>query len=166
MSEPALDQLDLDILTLLLKDGRKSFTEIADTLDVSVGTVRNRYNYLVDEKILTIVGRVNPEKIGFHTYAQIYIKVRPVDKVTEVAMQISELPEVSFLAMTSGTHDLEVNVMCRNNEHLVKLTTEHIVNIPGVYETSTNIYFKVFKYAQPELDLLKTSNIQSANPKL
>jgi hypothetical protein len=29
------------------------------------------------------------------------------------------LPEVSFLALTSGDYDLEVDVMCRDNDHLV-----------------------------------------------
>jgi len=152
-----LDDLDFKILEMLLRDGRKSFTEIADELKVSVGTVRNRYNYLVEENILTIVGRVNPEKIGFHTYAQIYIKVKPVDLVLEVAKQIEKLPEVSFLAMISGAHDLEVNLMCRDHDHLLEVMSKSILKIKGVDETFTNIYFKVFKYAQPELDLLKSN---------
>lgn len=152
-----LDDLDLKIAETLLKDGRKSFTEIADELHVSVGTVRNRYNYLVDENILTIVGRVNPEKIGFHTYAQVYVKVRPSEKVMSVAKQLEKIPELSFLAMISGSNDLELNLMCRDHDHLLDVMSKKVLNISGVSETSVNVYFKVFKYAQPELDLLKTS---------
>ncbi|MGB3075946.1 MAG: Lrp/AsnC ligand binding domain-containing protein, partial [Chitinophagales bacterium] len=66
-------------------------------------------------------------------------------------------PEVSFLAMISGNFDLEVNVMCRNNEHLIWLMNEKIHKIKGVDETSTNMYFRVFKIAQPDLNLVKTS---------
>jgi Lrp/AsnC family transcriptional regulator for asnA, asnC and gidA len=150
-----LDDLDYKILEQLIKDGRKSFTDIADELNVSVGTVRNRYNVFVDNELLTIIGRVNPDKIGFHTYAQILIKVRPVDKVAEVAERIAKLPEVSFLAMTTGAYDLEVNVMCRNNEHLVQLMTTQVTKMDGIFESATNIYFKVYKYAQPDLYLLK-----------
>ena len=87
-----LDELDYKVLELLIKDGRKSFTEIAEELNVSVGTIRNRFNFFVEENLLTIIGRVNPQKIGFHTYAQILIKVRPVDKVSEVAEIIAVLP--------------------------------------------------------------------------
>jgi Lrp/AsnC family transcriptional regulator, regulator for asnA, asnC and gidA len=155
MSSMQLDDLDYKILEQLIKDGRKSFTDIADELNVSVGTVRNRYNVFVDNELLTIIGRVNPDKIGFHTYAQILIKVRPVDKVAEVAERIAKLPEVSFLAMTTGAYDLEVNVMCRNNEHLVQLMTTQITKMDGIFESATNIYFKVYKYAQPDLYLLK-----------
>jgi Lrp/AsnC family transcriptional regulator for asnA, asnC and gidA len=152
-----LDDLDFKILEHLLHDGRKSFTEIADALKVSVGTVRNRYNDLVKENILTIVGRVNPEKIGFHTYAQVYLKIRPVDRVMEVAAQLEKIPELSFLAMISGSYDLEVNLMCRDHDHLLDVMSKKILKIKGVDETATNIYFKVFKYAQPELNLLKSN---------
>ncbi len=150
-----LDDLDYQILEQLIRDGRKSFTDIADELNVSVGTVRNRYNAFIENDLLTIIGRVNPEKIGFHTYAQILIKVRPVDKIADVAAQISKLPEVSFLAMTTGQYDLEVNVMCRDNDHLVMFMTNHITKMEGIFESSTNIYFKVYKYAQPDLYLLR-----------
>lgn len=153
-----LDTLDYQILEQLIRDGRKSFTDIADELKVSVGTVRNRYNAFIENDLLTIIGRVNPEKIGFHTYAQILIKVRPVDKVRIVADKIAALPEVSFLAMTTGAFDLEVNVMCRDNEHLVQLMTNHITKMDGIFESATNIYFKVYKYAQPDLYLLQRKN--------
>lgn len=60
-----LDELDYKVLELLIKDGRKSFTELAEELNVSVGTVRNRFNLFVEENLLTIIGRVNPEKLDF-----------------------------------------------------------------------------------------------------
>jgi len=159
-----LDDLDFQILVHLQKDGRKSFTEIADDLKVSVGTVRNRYNLLIKNKTLTIIGRVDPEKIGFNAYAHIFISVRPADQINTVAEKIARLPEVSFLAMISGGYDLEVNVMCRNNEHLIQLMNDKIHKIKGVFETSTNMYFRVLKIAQPALNLVKES--LSYSPKI
>src|SRR5256885_14605062 len=100
-----LDDLDFQILLHLQKDGRKSFTDIADDLKVSVGTVRNRYNVLIKNKTLTIIGRVDPEKIGFNAYAHILLSVRPADQINTVAEKIAKLPEVSFLAMVSGKYD-------------------------------------------------------------
>jgi Lrp/AsnC family transcriptional regulator for asnA, asnC and gidA len=151
-----LDKLDFAILTELQKDGRKSFTDIAHSLKVSVGTVRNRYNVLIKNHTLTIIGRVDPEKIGFHAYAHIFIKVRPVTELENVAGKIAKFPEVSFLAMTSGQYDLEVNVQCRTNDHLIKLMDERIHKIKGVFETQTNMYLRVFKIAQPDLNLIKS----------
>lgn len=85
-----------------------------------------------------------------------------MDRVSEVAERIATLPEVSFLAMTTGAYDLEVNVMCRDNDHLVQLMTTQITKMDGIYESSTNIYFKVYKYAQPDLYLLKSKEDMQA----
>jgi len=149
-----LDELDFAILSCLQKDGRMSFTVIAEKLNVSIGTVRTRVNKLIEEGTINIIGRVNPDKVGFRAYAQVAVFVRPATLKEKVAQKISKLPEVSFLAMTSGDYDLEVDVMCRDNNHLVEVVND-ISKFEGVYQTKTTLYFKVYKYAQPDLNLLK-----------
>jgi Lrp/AsnC family transcriptional regulator for asnA, asnC and gidA len=149
-----LDKLDFEILSCLQKDGRMSFTVIADTLSVSIGTIRTRVNKLIEEGTINIIGRVDADKVGFKCYAHIAVYIRPATLKEKVALKISKLPEVSFLAMTSGDYDLEVDVMCRDNTHLVSFV-DGISKIEGVNQTKTTIYFKVYKYAQPDLKLLK-----------
>jgi Lrp/AsnC family transcriptional regulator for asnA, asnC and gidA len=148
------DELDFAILSNLQKDGRMSFTVIAKKLKVSIGTVRTRFNKLIEDGTINIIGRVNPAKVGFNCYAQISIYVRPAKAKETIARHISKFPEVSFLALTSGEYDLEVDVMCRDNDHLVEFVKQ-ISEIEGVYQTKTTLYFKVFKYAQPDLKLLR-----------
>ena len=149
-----LDKLDFEILSFLQEDGRMSFTVIADKLNVSIGTIRTRFNKLIADGTVNIIGRVDPDKVGFRCYAHIAVFVRPATLKEKVAQKISKLPEVSFLAMTSGDYDLEVDVMCRDNNHLVDFVND-ISKIEGVHQTKTTIYFKVYKYAQPDLKLLK-----------
>ncbi len=150
----SLDELDFSILSYLQQDGRMSFTVIAEKLGVSIGTIRTRFNKLIEDGTISIIGRVDPDKVGFRSYAHIAVFVRPATLKEQVAQQIMTMPEVSFLAMTSGDYDLEVDVMCRDNDHLVKFVNE-LSNINGVNQTKTTIYFKVYKYAQPDLNLLK-----------
>ena len=151
---PVLDDLDFKILSCLQKDGRMSLTVMAKILGVSIGTIRTRLNKLLEDGTVNIIGRVNPDKVGFHCYAHIAVYVRPATLKEKVALKISKLAEVSFLAMTSGDYDLEVDVMCRDNNHLVNFV-ENISKIEGVNQTKTTIYFKVYKYAQPDMNLLK-----------
>lgn len=153
-SPTQLDDLDFSILSHLQQDGRVSFTVIAEKLNVSIGTIRTRFNRLIEEGTINIIGRVDPDKVGFRSYAHIAVYIRPATFKEVVAKQIAQLPEVSFLAMTSGAYDLEVNVMCRDNDHLVQFVNQ-LSGIEGVYQTNTTIYFKVYKYAQPDLSLLK-----------
>lgn len=149
-----LDELDFQVLSCLQKDGRMSFTEMAEHLKVSVGTVRTRVNKLIEDGTVNIIGRINPDKVGFRSYAHIAVFVRPATLKEKVANTIATFKEVSFLAMTSGDYDLEVDVMCRDNDHLVEFVNK-ISEIEGVNQTKTTIYFKVYKYAQPDLGLLK-----------
>ena len=149
-----LDDLDFAILSCLQKDGRMSFTIIAKKLKVSIGTVRTRFNKLIEDGTINIIGRVNPGKVGFNSYAHIAVYVRPATLKEKIARSISKMPEVSFLAGTSGDYDLEVDVMCRNNEHLVAFINK-LSTLEGVHQTKTTVYFKVYKYAQPDLNLLK-----------
>ena len=156
----ALDDLDFSILSCLQQDGRMSFTVIAEKLKVSIGTVRSRFNKLIEDGTINIIGRVNPDKVGFQSYAQIAVYVRPITLKEKVAQKISKLPEVSFLASTSGDYDMEVDVMCRNNDHLLEFVNK-ISAIEGVYQTKTTLYFKVYKYSQPDLKLLRQLVVRS-----
>ncbi|HZX59033.1 MAG TPA: Lrp/AsnC family transcriptional regulator [Mucilaginibacter sp.] len=153
-NHPSMDKLDFDIVSCLQQDGRMSFTVIADRLKVSVGTIRTRMNKLIEDGTINIIGRVDPDKVGFRSYAHIAVFVRPATLKEKIAHKIAKLPEVSFLAMTSGDYDLEVDVMCRDNDHLVDFVNK-ISAYEGVHQTNTTIYFKVYKYAQPDLALLK-----------
>jgi len=146
-----LDSMDLTILAHLQADGRKSFTDMAEEMGVSVGTIRNRYTKLVQDNVLHIVGWTDPVRAGYNSYARINIEVRPTEKIQSVAKQILKIPEVSFLAMTSGQYDLEINLVCKNNQHLLEVMHQHIHKVKGVYETNTTIYFKVLKWASHDV---------------
>jgi len=147
MDEIQLDELDYQIIKHLQIDGRKSFTEIAEDLDVAVSTIRNRYNRIIDEKILRIIGRAEPEKLGLNSYARVMIAVKPAAKIDNALERISDLSEISFLAITSGKFNIELNLMCKNNNHLLKII-DKINNVDGVDELQITMYLNVLKWGQ------------------
>jgi Lrp/AsnC family transcriptional regulator, regulator for asnA, asnC and gidA len=142
-----LDKTDIYILNTLSHDGRRSFTDLAHELNVSVGMVRNRYKRLVDNGFLHIIGWTDPVKTGMNAYARVIIKVRPAVLITEVAKKLTGIEEVSFVGLTTGTYDLEINITCRNNKELLDMMHQHIHPINGIYETSTTLYLKILKWA-------------------
>jgi len=112
------DELDYQILKLLQKDGRMSFTEISKEINVAVSTIRHRFINLVEDGTLKIIGRIDPNKIGFNAYASVLISVKPKSHMNAIFEALTKLPEISFLASVSGDYDIEANVMCRDMEHL------------------------------------------------
>lgn len=146
-SDISLDKADIYILNALGRDGRKSFTDLAQELNVSVGMVRNRYKRLVDEGILHIIGWTDPVKNGMNAYTRVVLKVRPTEKIREVSEKLVAIDEVSFVALTTGNYDLEINITCRNNTDLLDLMRRKIHSIDGVFETNTTVYMQILKWA-------------------
>jgi len=147
-----LDGFDESLVKLLKQDGRLSFTDIASELNVSVSTVRNRYRKLVDEGIIHILGWVDPTKTGFNSYNRVTIEVSPSILIEPVAKALAKIKEVSFVAVTSGPTDIEINLICRDNRHLHQVMKEKIFTIEGVHNTNSTIYYSVYKWAEQNFE--------------
>ncbi|MCA9984017.1 MAG: Lrp/AsnC family transcriptional regulator [Anaerolineales bacterium] len=151
-----MDDLDWTIIEQLQTDGRRPFTEIAKSLGVTEGTVRNRVSRLITEKLLEVRGYADPHRLGFKSPALIFVSVQPgfLDKVAEA---IAELPEVSYLVAATGSADLIVEVYCRDADHLMDVISQKIHSVPGVSHTQSTMILKVYKEVLPDVRLLRTS---------
>jgi Lrp/AsnC family transcriptional regulator for asnA, asnC and gidA len=141
-----MDDLDLAILALLQTNGRRPFTDIAQQVGVSEGTVRNRVARLLEDKVLHIVGLVDPNRLGFNAPAIIGVSVLGGD-IEQIAAEIAQFPEVSYLIMVSGEFDLIVEVLCRDREHLADFLNQNLRRVDGVGKTQTFMTLRTFKMA-------------------
>jgi Lrp/AsnC family transcriptional regulator, regulator for asnA, asnC and gidA len=142
------DEIDHLILQALQQDGRKSFSDLAKEMGMAVSTVSKRYMHLVDCGILSIVGRVEPHRVGLNAYAAINVQVDTVANVERVAQELVALPEVSFLALRTGDFQLEINVMCRDNAHLLEILRNNMDKISHVRKYEINMYLNVYKWSR------------------
>lgn len=154
-----MDQLDRAILTHLQKNGRKPFTQIANELNITEGTVRNRVARLLETEAVQIIGLVNPHQAGYDAPALIGVSVHP-PLLEQAANQITELPEVSYLIMVSGEFDLMVEVLCRDRTHLASLIRDTLQQIPGVQRTQTWLILHTYKMAQDAPILTMPENLK------
>jgi Lrp/AsnC family transcriptional regulator for asnA, asnC and gidA len=139
-----MDDIDLAILSLLQRDGRKPYTEIASALGISEGTVRNRVYRLLEDQVIQIVGQVDPYHLGFDAPAIMGVSVNPV-QLESAAQQISTFPEVSYLLMVSGSYDLIVEAMCRDREHLANFLNQKLRQVPGVQNVHSFLILRTLK---------------------
>jgi len=98
-----MDELDRRILGILRRDSRTPYTEIADTVGTSEGTVRNRVERLVDEGIIerfTVATRTGNVK------AMIEVSVAVDVDTTDVSARMAEWNEVDFVWQVSGEADI------------------------------------------------------------
>jgi Lrp/AsnC family transcriptional regulator for asnA, asnC and gidA len=138
------DEIDIQIIDALRKDGRVAFAQIAEQLNVSPGMIRLRYNRLLEEGYLKVVAITNPLRMGFKTMAMIGIRAEG-SKLLEVAEKISRLDEVIYLVISSGRFDLFAEVVCRDHEDLLRFITERLSTVDGVRETESFLHLKIAK---------------------
>lgn len=148
-----MDDLDLDIISFLQRDGRMPLTKIAEKLDVSEGTVRNRVSQMVENQTIQIVGMADPHQLGYTAPAIIGVSIQP-QLLESVVKKIADLPEVSYLIMVSGEYDLMVEVMCKDRADLTKLLNENIRSLEGVIRTQTFFILHTYKMAFGALPVL------------
>lgn len=139
-----LDKTDRAIISFLQYDGRMPFTRIADELGIAEGGVRRRVKKMTDEGVLQVVGIVKPHEIGLDEAGMIGITVegRPLDDVAE---DIAEYSEVTYLFQAAGEFDLFVEVYCKDKEHFVDFLNNTLQRIPGVRSTQSFMILKMHK---------------------
>ncbi|MCY4731220.1 Lrp/AsnC family transcriptional regulator [Natronomonas gomsonensis] len=102
-----MDDLDREILAILRRDSRTPYTEIADRVGTSEGTVRNRVERLLEDGVIerfTIATRTGNVK------AMIEVGVAVDVDTGGISEDIADWTEVDFVWQVSGEEDIVVVV--------------------------------------------------------
>jgi Lrp/AsnC family transcriptional regulator for asnA, asnC and gidA len=138
---PELDDVDRHLLRMLQVDGRASYATMAPAVGLSAPAVRLRVQRLVDGGVLQVVGVTDPIALGFPTMAMVGVQTR--GDVRAVADAVGALENVVYLVLTSGEHDLLVEVVCRSSEELFEVVNDRIRALDGVVSTKTWQYYGI-----------------------
>ena len=115
-----MDDLDRRILNILRRDARTPYTEIADRVNTSEGTVRNRVDRLTREGVIerfTVTTRTGNVK------AMIEVSVDMNVDTGEVSEQLADWEEVDFVWQVSGEDDIVLVVDCVDTQAVNDLIT-------------------------------------------
>jgi DNA-binding Lrp family transcriptional regulator len=125
-----MDSIDEEILEHLSQDGRASYTEIAEKLDVSEGTVRNRVQKMEEEEVIEkFTVNVNRKKI------QAFVSIN-VSTERDFNDLLEELPESTSCYELAGDIDLIVEISRDSSEEINKVV-DNIREADGVKDTNT-----------------------------
>ncbi|MFB6154370.1 MAG: Lrp/AsnC family transcriptional regulator [Haloferacaceae archaeon] len=116
-----MDDLDRRILGVLRRDARTPYTEIADRVGTSEGTVRNRVERMTDEGIIerfTVATRTGNIK------AMIEVSVAVDVDTNEVSELMAEWNEVDFVWQVSGEMDVVLVVDAADTRQVNELISQ------------------------------------------
>lgn len=72
------------------------------------------------------------------------------NRITAIAEQLAEMPEISEVYSVTGNYDLVVIVRTRSNDDVAELVTNRLAVIEGIEKTDTMLAFKA--YSQHDLE--------------
>ncbi|USZ67563.1 Lrp/AsnC family transcriptional regulator [Halorussus salilacus] len=125
-----MDELDRQILTILRRDARKPYTEIAEEVSTSEGTVRNRVERMTDEGVIerfTVSTRTGNVK------AMIELDVAVDVNTSDLGEKVADWGQVDFVWQVSGEEDIVLVVDAADTQSVNELITrarelEEVVN--------------------------------------
>lgn len=135
-----LDELDLQILDLLIKDCRTPYLEIARICHVSGGTIHVRMKKM--EELGIIKGTrilLNLPKLGYDVCCFVGIYVDKTSSFDSVFEELSRIKEVVELHLTTGNYSIFAKVVCKNITDLQDILLNKINTIAGIQRTDTII---------------------------
>ncbi len=130
------DVVDRQILRLLGEDGRRPNADIARLIGVSEPTVRKRLDRMIGSGALKILPVLNPALTGYPVDAIIGIRVRS-GSLREVGAQLALMDHVAYVGYVTGSYDVIIEVLLRDEEHLFDFLAEGLQHIDGIVSTET-----------------------------
>ena len=135
-----IDALDKKILSILSKNARMPFKDVATECNVSRAAIHQRVQRLIEiGVILGSAFNINPKALGYNTCTYVGITLERGNMYREVAKQIALIPEIVERHYTTGSYTMLVKPYARDNEQLMELLNDKLQNINGVVSTETLI---------------------------
>lgn len=140
----ALDDIDKDIIRVLNKDARLSYREIAQLLNLSVGTVSHRVKRMEEHGVIKgYVPVVSAEKVGFDFRAIIFLNIEK-GKLQYVEEKLAEFNNLIGVYDITGDFDAVILGRFENRKHLNTFVKE-VQTIEYVVRTNTSVVLDVMK---------------------
>lgn len=135
-----IDNLDKKILSIISKNARIPFKDVAAECGVSRAAIHQRVQRLIDNDVITGSGfDVNPKSLGYRTCTYVGITLERGSMYKDVVKRLELIPEVVECHFTTGPYTMMVKLFARDNEQLMHLLNGQLQEIPGVVATETLI---------------------------
>jgi DNA-binding Lrp family transcriptional regulator len=145
MRRDPLDDVDRNILRMLQADGRLSYRAIANTLNLSTGTVSQRVKRMVDNgTIRRFTAIINPQMMGKPYTMLVMIRCRPGAQLDSTVRSIEDLDESCCIHTITGDFHLQVIVRV-SDTHTAGEFLERLRNLPGVEFITSYVVLRSYK---------------------
>lgn len=139
-----LDKVDRRILSILVDNSRKSFAELAKSLDLSETAIRNRVRKLVDSGVIKrFTLQLDYNRLGKPISSIIGIRIGG-EMGPVAASGLMDIEEITEIYTVSGNYDLICKIACGSIQGLEQVV-EKIRALEFTEETNTFVVLRKIK---------------------
>jgi|SRR5699024_3200296 len=139
------DEIDKKLLEELAEDGRLSYVELAEKVELSRVAVKDRIQNLKKKGIIekfTVV--INSEKFGKQVSAFFEVDVEPKQLQT-VAQNLADNQSVASIYQMTGPSTLHMHVLVKDFKMLEIFINKELYSVEGITRVDSSIILKRFK---------------------
>ncbi|MCE3551607.1 Lrp/AsnC family transcriptional regulator [Pseudonocardia sp. RS11V-5] len=115
----AIDAIDHRLLALLQEDGRRTYSDMAGIVGLSVAAVKRRVDRLQEVGVITgFTAQIDHAKLGWGVEAFTELRYAGTTGVADIVATASTVPEVQSIFTIAGDPDALVRVRVRDVAHL------------------------------------------------
>ena len=143
-----LDRTDRSILRILQQEGRISFTELGERVNLSTTPCTERVRRLErDGVILGYHARLNPQllRAGLLVFVELSLDYKSGDTFEEFRRAVLKLPQVLECHLVSGEFDYLIKARISEMASYRKLLGDILLKLPHVRESKSYIVMEEVK---------------------
>ena len=134
-----MDDVDKRLVTLLMRDGRAPYAELAKAVGLSVSATKRRVDRLVDDDVIRrFTAVVDPDVLGWQLSAVIQLYTNGTVPFSTMRRDLGSLTEVVWAYTVSGRADAVLRVVASDVGHLERVISR-VRRLPYVQQTDTTM---------------------------
>jgi DNA-binding Lrp family transcriptional regulator len=142
---PALDPVDLALVTALAADGRATNVALARAAGIAESTCIGRVRSLQQRGIIRgFRAELDLAELGLPIEAMVAVRLAGTDRrqVDEFGEHVCSLPGVLAAYNVSGADDFLVHLVAESPDGLRGVVLDHLSGHPGVVHVQTSLIFR------------------------
>jgi len=142
------DRIDRNILRILQREGRISYTELADRVGLSTTPCMERVKRLEKDGVIEgYHARVNPEALQYSmlVFVEISLSYQSPDAFERFNQAVSQLPYLLECHLVSGDADYLIKARISDMSQYRELLGDMLLTLPGVKNSKSYIVMEEVK---------------------
>ena len=125
------DTVDRQMIEILEREGRASFSSVASAIGLNESNIRRRYERLLAGGCVTPIATVPASALGMIAETFLLVRVKP-NRLNAVCIELKQQNCVRFLATSLEDSSVYCEVILPTTEDLYVFMTETLANMEGV----------------------------------